>query len=326
MSLLNGVLDWLSAWDATINALGSILISGGLLILYKRQHELLEDQYTHESQPDLSIDSLQYGDTSDDPVVTSELFLTLSNIGRGQATNLRVRIEPELVGSSPDLDLGSISTELQRVEKEATADNYTIVKKGNHIQSEERKEMFSYPNYAGGHFVGSDVLTTVSGNLTFQTLARSIAEIELGDRINLKNFPDKETQETTLYHLSMPSDENVAAVSHEELNVEDLPVEIEERTSKNLKDEQVEEIVNHTVGTSYLHLRHVLVYDTNDENNNEKELMDKVFPVRYGVPEEVIMKSSLDYDSFTLQGDKEGMIDRRMFKNLAESKKPEELP
>lgn len=81
-SLLAAMGDWLQTWAQPISAIGTVILTVFLVVLYRQQKNLLRDNYNANHRAVVEVEDFHVGD--------EKLHLTLSNVGNGIATNLEL--------------------------------------------------------------------------------------------------------------------------------------------------------------------------------------------------------------------------------------------
>ena len=92
LSLISDFFTWLDTWAITLNAVGSLILSFFLVLLYKRQTALLASQQQlmrYEQEPDLEVENWEVIPDKD----SYHLELTISNYGGGRASGLQCQID-----------------------------------------------------------------------------------------------------------------------------------------------------------------------------------------------------------------------------------------
>jgi len=314
MGTLVEVGIWLQNWANVINAIGSILLTTALVGLYYAQHGILKEQLQKKIDPQITTEQIRVEYLPDLNKSYEHYFvLTLSNIGNGEATDMSITIEPTLIDL--DYELESINRDLSRKPVTDDISAIQLQSKGNHLQPQERDVDFIIESVAGVFFEEG---APMGGHFPLSELPEAIVRADLDTNLSPSDFPDRETEEKIAYAVSFPNEERVASVVSDELDFEDLPVDIEEKSRTKLKDKEIRDIINTNIGTMFVRIKLLLNYKTSDGNTKKQELLDKVFPSRYGVPDSVLFKSGMDYSSFNLKGDKKSSIERRMYVNIAQ--------
>lgn len=318
MADLSIIVDWLDSWGTTISGFGSLLLSGVLAWLYYKQHGVLKKQLDVDTDPDLIVEEIDVSRKNPNAgsAYDYQFSYLLSNIGRGRASNLEMKIVADIINK--DVELEPVKEPLSRTQEEVDGDKTLSIRGGgNYLESGEGKVKFTVPAHTAGFHVNSKNVSK-GGHFLLSTLPEPIAELEIGSSISVREFPDCEAEKVTSYSLSLEEDDNVAVVLDYEPNADGFPVEIEKRTRKRLTEDEVQKITNNAVGTLFVRIKHILEYYDSDGEKHSEQVMDRVFPSRFGVSNDVLYSSGLKYERFNLKGDKKSMIERRMYSSMFE--------
>lgn len=105
--MLEQIFDWLLQWSGVISGLGSLLVSGGLLLLYCQQKQLLRQNHITSNRAYLSVDHFWFEDDG--------IFVDLSNSGNGLAKDLELVCVSIITDSDGGVKYGTEVSPFQRL-------------------------------------------------------------------------------------------------------------------------------------------------------------------------------------------------------------------
>ncbi|SFS00034.1 hypothetical protein SAMN05216559_2299 [Halomicrobium zhouii] len=322
-TLISIVSSWLQEWGQIGSGFASVLLSGTLAFLYYKQHGVLKKQMEKETETDIISEGIGISESElrHKTSYDNQIYFRFSNIGQGRTNEMAIRVIPELL-SEVEVDLESVQEELERIQIAALEEAGTEIKRsGNYLEGGERDVKFAIPAHTGGFFIQNEFITR-GGHLSLSELPEPVSEVKLQSRITKNNYPDLETEEETEYHLSLDGEDRVSSILYDKPDVSDLPVDSEEKIREKVSKDAKKKIVDNAVGTLFVRIKYILEYKDGEGEVQEKQLLDMVFPSRYGVSDEILFSSGIEFERFQLQGDKQSMIERSMFSKIGKPDSP----
>lgn len=137
--MLNPIFEWLLRWGDVVSGLGLLLFTAFLVILYRQQKTLLSRSYKTTHKAKIEVD-FQYTGGED------ELYLDLSNVGNGVATDLDLVILGIYTDADGTVQDGILTKPLYRLDR---GDAYTRGSLEAREREIEYRARLSFPSLDG---------------------------------------------------------------------------------------------------------------------------------------------------------------------------------
>lgn len=160
-----------------IGAVGSLLLSALLVILYNKQTTIQASQeqlMESEHRPKIVLDKSRLTDNPEVTSGASRMIFTLSNSGKGSANNIKIRIVP-IIDSDLGLDLPPTT---RKVRRDPDQDDEPFFVKGDHLKSQEEEVDFWFSPMFDWSIKWSENRGTTGADLFPREIARVIIHEE----------------------------------------------------------------------------------------------------------------------------------------------------
>lgn len=225
--------------------------------------------------------------------VESKVVVSISNVGRAHARNLRLRIRAEILQDGDLPTFVETLEGLQTAKKVQDHSDSTLVNwKGDSIQGGASNVEFEfYPLLKSTHSYHS---TFQGGLVNLPTVPELVTESRIGHPINVDNYPNKQREYHTLHTINRPTQDDASfalSLSGGEL-IEQFD-DVEASVGRQLTEDARREVIDKHAEVVPLRMECDIIYETPDDGDKILQVMDRVFPAKFGVSEQVIFESGL---------------------------------
>lgn len=319
--ILSNNQNLITVISGLLSAISAVLLA----VLYLRQNQIQSEQtgimenqqrlMEAEHQPHVELDEIRYFPSG--PHWGSKLIFSLSNTGKGTATDLTITQVPELLGESQEIVLESSTYQISRnppAESVSDGGEDQIFSEGDYLRGGETKVDFFGPAWINFSFHNTDTTARMGPREMTFSIANQISEDEL-------ELPTDRTW--MMYTVSLPDGQKymTPAQLDSDLLPEGVDIDVEETEVPKLTEEtdkRIQDFAEDVLDFDRIRIKFTLSYQDLQGENYEDEIVDFVLPLRHDVSEEILYKAAMKYEEYTKVADEE--LDFRIANTVKRSK------